>query len=298
MSPEETRHVVWTIQNGTASERQNAEERLIRANTGLIWLVRMQYFSGGCGLESEDFFQAGRVGIIQAGRTFDLGRDTAFATHAIWQIRGAISHQLRENSGASPVYIPVQLQLLSNQVSRMERAFRNTHGRAPTNWEIREAFARDGGKVYTLAKIATVRRLERERPLSLQAPSMKDTEEPLEGRLLVDGQADGRSAAEDLDALRTMEGIARALDDYLREILRLRYFLIVRRRWGLDGKPPGTLEDVGNAHGISRERVRQIERETLLNLQRRYIAGGGDPSDIKNFLAFWGNLQSEIDDEP
>jgi DNA-directed RNA polymerase sigma subunit (sigma70/sigma32) len=88
------------------------------------------------------------------------------------------------------------------------------------------------------------------------------------------------------------------LDDYLREILRLRYFLIVRRRWGLDGKPPGTLEDVGNAHGISRERVRQIERETLLNLQRRYIAGGGDPSDIKNFLAFWGNLQSEIDDEP
>ncbi|HDQ72122.1 MAG TPA: sigma-70 family RNA polymerase sigma factor [Chloroflexi bacterium] len=228
---------------------EQARQHLIKANTRLVVSIAKKY--RGNGLSFLDLIQAGNLGLIKAVDKFDYKRGNKFGTFATWWIRQSVTRSLAQQGRTIriPVHMSDRIRKLYQAVQRLEQNL----GRRPTPLEISEETGLDTHDVRWMLQVS-------QRPLSLDKP-IGDEEEASElGSFIEDQTAPSPSQTAEHDLLR--EDLERMLRS-----LTPREVRVLRMRFGLGGDTDHTLKEVGDKLGVTRERVRQIERQALRKLR-------------------------------
>ncbi|WP_317443845.1 RNA polymerase sigma factor RpoD/SigA [Streptomyces collinus] len=230
-----------------ASER--AKDVFIRSNLRLVVAVARRYPRSG--LPLLDLIQEGNAGLVRAVEKFDYRKGFKFSTYATWWIRQAITRSIADQSRT--IRLPVHLVEELGRIRRVQREFNREHGREPEPAEI----AAELGS--TPERVTDVLDWSRD-PVSLNMP-VDDAGETQFGDLLEDTSAVSPEQSV-LTLLRSEE-----LDDLIGR-LDQRTASIIKMRYGIDDGRERTLTEVGKEHGLTRERIRQIEKHALLELKK------------------------------
>ena len=242
-SPARKRELRWLVIDG-----ERAKDHLLRANLRLVVSLAKRYT--GHGMPFLDLIQEGNLGLIRAVEKFDYAKGFKFSTYATWWIRQAISRAMADQSRT--IRLPVHLVEQVNKLQRIRREKNQELGRDANDAELAHELDITEERVREL--------LDLSRDLvSLDQTVGADDDASL-GDFIADEKANaGESAVED-GLMRTQ------LYDVL-GTLEAREAAVVRMRYGLDGGQPKTLDEIGRSFKLSRERIRQIERETMAKLR-------------------------------
>ena len=236
---------------GNRLEEQRAKDSLVMANLRLVASVARRYL--GHGMPMEDLMQEGTIGLMRAVDRFNYNKGYRFSTYAIWWIRRSISRAIADQSRL--IRLPVHVTDTLGRLNKTRSSLRERLGRTPTRAELAQAMKMTEQKLNDLLK-GTVQ------PLSLETPIGEAGESRL-ADLIPATDAQNPVAEADRGALRDELELAMGdLTEREKDVIKLRY--------GLGGDEPRTLEEVGRALDVTRERVRQIESSAFAKLRKRH----------------------------
>jgi len=232
---------------------QSAREHLGRANTRLVVSIAKRYM--GQGLPFPDLIQEGNVGLMRAVDKYDYRRGNRFSTYATWWIRQAITRALAQKTRT--IRIPLHMTERIRQMYRVAQDLEQMHGRRPTPEEIAQSMDLPPETVRAMMD-ASQHAIALERPVGDE------------------GDSEFGDFIEDQDTPGPVESATQhLLEETIEEVLgelTPRQSHILRLRFGLGGGEPHTLEEIANKFGLSRERIRQLEKEALRRLRHPRLA--------------------------
>ncbi len=241
-----------------------AREKLIRSNLRLV--VKIAHDFKGMGLPLQDLVSEGNIGLMRAAEKFDPEKGAKFSSYAAWWIKQAMRRALSEKS--KTIRVPIASVSKINKIRTMRSKLAEKLGRDPTDREIADRLD------FSERVVSRLRRADL-KTVSMQDPILRGEEGELKNLIPDENAPTPYRVLDDSESVQRLNLLLESLDDRERTILLMRY--------GLDGSPPRTLEQISRKIGRTRERVRQIQKRALAKLRTQI----SQDSELRNqFSAF------------